>query len=340
MQLHHAQRQLLSRCSLRYYSASAVSGDAVAASGTSVPPRLRRPSASSFGGISIQNVAVPTQSQDSRSRTNQPSRADGSDHKSSNTPRTNQQERHRGAGRHAMSGWGDGLVSFSFSNRLRMHHEKMTKQDTTARPEAQERRQQSKPRQHTQMQGRQQEQGARPHAPRTRDPQNSPSAGQTRRPTSVDTRPRVASMTRSPASHLNIHAQSKPTSTSAPSNTAKDAPASINITAADRAARLTALSSTNLNALFRTRDTPVAGTPLPAYASTTARVRNVLERSAGDYSRFLSRRVGVRKSASRPPALRTARHALAAQRDVSLAQRRIALHIIGGLAQPHRQVSA
>jgi hypothetical protein len=68
----------------------------------------------------------------------------------------------------------------------------------------------------------------------------------------------------------------------------------------------------------------------------TARVRNVLERSAGDYSRFLPRRVGVRKNASRMPALRTARHALAVRRDVSLDQRRVALHIIGGLAQPHR----
>ncbi len=146
-------------------------------------------------------------------------------------------------------------------------------------------------------------------------------------------------MTRPPTSRLNIHAQSKPTST-ASSSAAKEVPASTNVTAADRAARLTALSSTDLNALFRTRDTPVAGTPLPAHASTTARVRSVLERSAGDYSRFLSRRVGVRKSASRPPVLRTARHALAGQRDVSLAQRRIALHIIGGLAQPRRQVSA
>jgi len=69
-------------------------------------------------------------------------------------------------------------------------------------------------------------------------------------------------------------------------------------------------------------------------------VRSVLERSGGDYSRFLPRHVGVRKSASRPPALCTARHALAAQRDVSLSQRRFALHIIGGLAQPRRQVSA
>jgi hypothetical protein len=70
-------------------------------------------------------------------------------------------------------------------------------------------------------------------------------------------------------------------------------------------------------------------------------VRSVLERSAGDYSRFLPRRVGVRKDASRLPALRTARHALAVQRDVSLDQRRVALHIIEGLARPrHPQVDA
>jgi hypothetical protein len=70
-------------------------------------------------------------------------------------------------------------------------------------------------------------------------------------------------------------------------------------------------------------------------------VRSVLERSAGDYSRFFPRRLGVRKDASRLPALRTARHALAVQRDVSLDQRRVALHIIEGLARPrHSRVHA
>jgi hypothetical protein len=46
----------------------------------------------------------------------------------------------------------------------------------------------------------------------------------------------------------------------------------------------------------------------------------------------------VRKDASRLPALRAARHALATQRDLSLEQRRVALHIIGGLVQPRREV--
>jgi hypothetical protein len=244
-----------------------------------------------------------------------------------------------------MSGWGDGLVSLSFSSRLRILEKKKTTRNTEAHPEeAQAKREQSKPRQRPQQmqgQGRQQEQRATSYTPRSRDGQNSASAAQqTNRRPSVDAKPRAASMTRPPPSRPNIHAQSKRTSVATPP-AAKAVPAS---TTADRAARLAALSSissTNLNALFGTRDTPVvAGTPLPAHASATARVRSVLERSAGDYSRFLPRRVGVRKSASRPPALRTARHALAAQRDVSLAQRRVALHIIGGLAQPRRQVSA
>ena len=244
-----------------------------------------------------------------------------------------------------MSGWGDGLVSLSFSSRLKMHQKKKTTQNTDAHPDAQERRQHSKPKQRAQMQGegRQREQRPASHTPRGRDRQNSASAAQTSRRSSVDTKPRepraAASMTRPPTSR---HAQSKPPSTTALQNAAAaPSDAVTKAVTADRAARLAALSSTNLNALFRTRDTtPVAGTPLPAYASATARVRSVLERSAGDYSRFLPRRVGVRKSVSRPPALRTARHALAAQRDVSLAQRRVALHIIGGLAQPRRQVSA
>jgi len=74
--------------------------------------------------------------------------------------------------------------------------------------------------------------------------------------------------------------------------------------------------------------------------SARARVRSVLERSAGDYSRFLPRDVGVCKDTSRLPALRAARHALATQRDVSFEQRRVALHIIGGLVQPRREVSS
>jgi len=72
--------------------------------------------------------------------------------------------------------------------------------------------------------------------------------------------------------------------------------------------------------------------------SARARVRSVLERSAGDYSRFLPRDVGGRKDASSLPPLRAARNALATQRDLSLEQRRVALHIIGGLVQPRHEV--
>jgi hypothetical protein len=55
MQLSHSHRQLLSRCSLRWYSVPASnSSDATAASGTLVPSRLKRPFASSFGGIDIR----------------------------------------------------------------------------------------------------------------------------------------------------------------------------------------------------------------------------------------------------------------------------------------------
>jgi hypothetical protein len=65
-------------------------------------------------------------------------------------------------------------------------------------------------------------------------------------------------------------------------------------------------------------------------------VRGVLERS-GDYSRFLSPSAGMHENTLRLPALRTARHALATQRDVSLEQRRVALHIIERLVQPRRE---
>lgn len=81
MQLCHTHRQLLSRCTLRWYSIG-TSSDAIAASDVQVPARLKRPVASTFGGINIrtsrllvfhfnrfhspfpfflENVVVPTQ---------------------------------------------------------------------------------------------------------------------------------------------------------------------------------------------------------------------------------------------------------------------------------------
>ena len=186
-----------------------------------------------------------------------------------------------------MSGWGDGLVSLSFSSRLKIHQKKKTPE---THPEAQAKRQQSNLGKNTQMQrhGGQQEQRADSHTPRNRDRQNTANAAQTNRRSSVDANPRAASMTRPPTSRPDTQKQSTPTSTSTSAPKAA-VPPSDTATKADRAARLTAFSSTNLNALFRTHDTPVAGTPLPAHASTTARVRGVLERSAGDHSRFLPR---------------------------------------------------
>jgi hypothetical protein len=175
-------------------------------------------------------------------------------------------------------------------------------------------------------------------------------------------RPKTSSMTR-PSSSPTFKPHPKSTTTeataarptkadTAPLPSSSSAPASQHqqpTTASDRKARLATLSSTNLNlnALFRTTTNATAGVSIPSLpASTTAsasdsaraRVRSVLERSAGDYSRFLPRDVGVRKDASRLPALRAARNALATQRDVSLEQRRVALHIIGGLVQPRREV--
>ena len=168
----------------------------------------------------------------------------------------------------------------------------------------------------------------RPSSPRTfkRDPNSTTAAAAAAKITKADTASSLPSSSNAPATQQPMTASS------------------------DRKARLTTLSSTNLSALFRTTtNTPTAGTSIPslraspttsASDSARARVRSVLERSAGDYSRFLPRDAGVRKDASRLPALRAARHALATQRDLSLEQRRVALHIIGGLVQPRREVRA
>lgn len=53
MQLCHTHRQLLSRCTLRWYSVG-TSSDTIAASDVQVPARLKRPVASTFGGIDIR----------------------------------------------------------------------------------------------------------------------------------------------------------------------------------------------------------------------------------------------------------------------------------------------
>jgi hypothetical protein len=265
-----------------------------------------------------------------------------------------------------MSDWGDGLVSLSFSSRLKMHQQKkMSPQNADARSEDQDRRQYSKPRQHAQTQGRQHDQGAESyaprsrdrqysartegrqheqrtesHTPRTRDRQNSTrGTTQTSRqqPTAGD-RPRTAQskMTRPSNSRLSTHSQPpKPTSAPAP----KDIPSSTTTetSLASRAAQLTVLANTDLDALLQTRSTPMAGTTYTTLAEYVLRQR---EYATGDYSRYLPHRVGVSKNASRPHALRTAHLALARQRDVALKQRDFALNIIGGLAEPLRQVSA
>ncbi|KAI0297588.1 hypothetical protein B0F90DRAFT_880969 [Multifurca ochricompacta] len=306
---------------------------------------------------------MPTQSpsQGTRNRANRHPQEGGSSNKPFDARRVAQSER-RGAvdkaGTSALSGWGDGLVSLSFSSRLKQLHQK--KMTNKGRPEDRPQRQQSKEAQHSQMQGRQrgqkEERGARSraHGRDVEEKKSTTTTAQGNRGAVFETK---AKMTRPSVSNFKAHARSTPTSAAAARpktapNKTKDAapvktpkaaltrPAAASASA-DRIARLAALSSTtNLNALFRTRDKTNAPITGPMQVSTTARVRSVLERSAGDYSRFLPRYVGMRKSASRPPALRTARHALASQRDVSLDQRRVALHIIGGLAQPRHQVRA
>jgi hypothetical protein len=298
-----------------------------------------------------------------------------------------------------MSDWGDGLVSLSFSSRLRMHQKKKSPQDTEARSGDRDKRQHSRPRQQAssqgrqhdqrtesntprtrdrqsssrtaQTQGRQHDRGTESHTPRSRDRQNNTRGGQTQgrhhdqgteshtprtrdrqnntrattqtsrqQPTS-DAKPRTApsKMTRPPTSRLSTHSQSqKPTSAHAP----KDVPTSTKkISAASRAAQLTVLSNTNLDVLLQTGSTPMAGTPFSSTYTTSAE-HSLREReyATGDYSRYLPHLVGVRKNASRPHALLTAHLALARQRDVALKQRRFALNIIGGLAEPRRQVSA
>jgi hypothetical protein len=177
---------------------------------------------------------------------------------------------------------------------------------------------------------------------------------------STDTKnnkPKTSSMTRpSSLSNFNHHPNSTTSTTTATKTSSSDATTTTTqqptTALSNRKARFPTLSTTNLNALFRattnanTTNTGISLHSLPASTtvsapdSARARVRSVLERSAGDYSRFLPRHFGVGMNSSRLPAFRTAGHALATQRDVSLEQRRAALHIIGGLVKSRREARA
>ena len=286
-------------------------------------------------------------------------RPNGSNDQSPDVRRTSQTnyKNRMGRGGKSSSGWGDGLVSLSFASRLQLRQDKPTTRDsgTESHPQEARSRKQKSHQVHPQMHGHRREH-------RQQDYGDS-SQTQTRPRGKTENNKLKASLMTRPASSSTF----KPKSTTAEATAAKatkadttSLPSSSNASAtqlqqrttasSDRKARLATLSSTNLSALFRTTtNTPTAGMSIPSLpASTTAsapdsaraRVRSILERSAGDYSRFLPRDVGVRKDASRLPPLRAARNALATQRDVSLEQRRVALHIIGVLVQPRREVGA
>jgi hypothetical protein len=245
-----------------------------------------------------------------------------------------------------MSGWGDGLVSLSFSSRLKLHQQQLTGRDDGTGPAPQEDRSwkqnsnqaQRHDSRRVQEQGDDASQTHRRHgqteksASTTADVQQRTRAYTPPITNAQNDEPKTSSMTR-PRSSSTF----KPQSTTTPatdhasprSSTTKPRPKQTS--SPGRKARLAVLSNTNLNELFRTDDTPTAGISMPA--SARARVRSTLERS-GDYSRFLSPSIDVHEVTSRLPAVLTAHQALATQRDVSLEQRRVALHIIERLVQP------
>jgi hypothetical protein len=270
-------------------------------------------------------------------------RSNGPSDQSRDGRRQGQPERNRGMRRDgrtsSMSGWGDGLVSLSFSSRLKLHQEKLTGRDDGTGPVPQETRS-----------WKQKSNEAQPHGPRPGQEQGDNASrthrrhGQTERDASVTANvqqranvqkdePKTSSMTR-PQSSSTFKPQSTTTPASSRSSTATATatkPKPKSTSSPTRKARLAVLSNTNLNELFRTDDAATAGVSIPATAR--ARVHGVLERS-GDYSRFLSPSIEVHENTSRLPALLTAHHALATRRDVSLEQRRVALHIIERLVQP------
>ena len=300
-------------------------------------------------------------------------RSNGSNDQSPDVRRMGQTERKREMGKGgASSSWGDGLVSLSFSSRLRQRQYKQNTRGGDAQPrpqEAQSWKQKSYHARHPQTHGHRRGQKQQEHDdasqthPRgkteNRKFATTSSAVQQRNRTSApapstnseNNELKASSMMTRPSSrHPNsttatAHKTTKADTASPPFPSNAPATEQPKSASSGRKAILATLSSTNLNALFRTTTathTPTPGISIPSLpASTTAsasnsasdRVRSVLERSAGDYSRFLLRGVGPRKDASRLPALRAARQALATQRDLSLKQRRVALHIIERMAQ-------
>ncbi len=275
-------------------------------------------------------------------------------------------------GASSRSAWGDGLVSLSFASRLNQRQERLTTSDNGTESqlqEAQSRKGKSYQAQRPQMDGRRHGQKQHEHDAsqtrrhgRTEKSASASAIQQGNRASAPSTnaqnnKPKTSSMTRpSPPSTFNHHPKSTTSATTATKTSSSDATTTTTqqptTALSDRKARLATLSSTNLNALFRTTtntNTTTTGISLHSLAASTtvsapdsarSRVRSVLERSAGDYSRFLPRHFGVRKNSSSLPAFHTARHALATQRDVSLEQRRAALHIIGGLVKSRHEARA
>ncbi|KAI0275185.1 hypothetical protein BC834DRAFT_35858 [Gloeopeniophorella convolvens] len=349
-----APRQLLSRGPARCYSSStlprkdtgAAPGVAATAGAPALPPRLlKRPLASNFGGIDIKNVSVAKKSAARAARDNGRNSSAHQVRRNDKSPNalTLEDQRYiasRKAAASTSSAWGDGLVSLNFSDRLKAREKKFSGNNRQGPAH-------SRPQNPTQgsAQGRFQDrvQGSQ----RVSAPRREQAAGRQATSATPAAKTKPQGMTRRIPSAIKTDSPA-PTRTprveKSTTRKAERAPARApapNPYPVERRARLTALDSTNLTTLFGASNAPaVAGTALPARAATSARVRSVLERSAGDYSRFLPRRVGARKDGSRFPAMRTARHALAAQRDVSLEQRRVALHIIGGFAQPSRVAHA
>ncbi|THH18261.1 hypothetical protein EW146_g2689 [Bondarzewia mesenterica] len=323
--LRSSHRQFLRRYTdIRHSSSTAprldpgIAPDAAAAPAPR-PPILRRPMASSFGGISIENIP--------RNRPQlAPYKAKGG-----NIPINQNRAREAGfdlgprvdAVRSTPDlGWGDELVPRGFGSRLyaRLHPgdklaESEKKPAVGAHPAPS---------------------GAAPPAAsltvKRREQQEEKEKAQ------EDQAPEPAAAEKQDAVEAAVtKPQEKRAKPSKRSDRAQSAePALTHV--------MRALESTDLTSLFGAKPKSTTSKPKAGSKAKTAtlrpslaglRVRVTLERKAGDYSRYLPRPVGVGKLSRRALSpVRYARHALGFRRDMELDQRSRAMKVIGSMVRP------
>ncbi|KAI0059494.1 hypothetical protein BV25DRAFT_1918513 [Artomyces pyxidatus] len=343
--LRQSQRQLVFRCSSAHYSSStpprldaAVTPASTASAQPPPPARLlyRRPLASSLGGIVINNTPVSNKSETAKNpenaaptRRRDQSASPMSGQRNADNSRDNRRAGMRPNVRRGPInlGWADSTVSTSFVSRLQEHSNAVKLAERSPQPSPT-------------IQG---SSAPVPVVVPTRAPvQEAPvKMVQRKRERRNQERERTAQTETVGKAEKKKHERKVSTQQARePRGPAEVPDVTVSPSLQDQMA---ALDKTNLSALFGAQQprAPVSTRGRVKKTKTASsliglRVKTVLERTAGDYTRYASKSLGTKA----PTPVTYAKHALATQRGLSLVQRRRALQIIGNLAVPAKEARA